>query len=273
VCQHFVPIAVDKQQRIHAPGARDQNPEERKLIEKFTGGRTGHLAVHLLTPDGKPLTDREIFRMQSADEVLATLRDAVTRFGPVTPRDVKPAWQPPDKGAGLRPDGSARLALTVRYTDNGSHAQPVFDSILLAKERWQALLPRDLRDGATYAIAEATVRELSRAVSASSDLSNLIRPTDLTTAKLTGTVRAGSGGTWEVHLSGELVGTRKYVNGPELLPGHTRLDGVLFLDKAGQPVRLLLVGKGTFRMPWDRGPRPTAAVAEWRARGTERETK
>ena len=61
-------------------------------------------------PDGKSLTDREIFRMQSSAEVLATLRDAVARFGPVTPRAVQPSWQPPDKGVGVRPDGSVRLA-------------------------------------------------------------------------------------------------------------------------------------------------------------------
>jgi hypothetical protein len=261
-----VPIAVDKQQMIHSPGARDRYPEERKLIEKFTGGRIGHLAVLLLTPEGKPLTDKEIFRMQSGDEVLATLQAAMAGFGPVAPRDVKPSWQLRDKGVGLRADGSVRLALTVRHTDQALPPRPVFDSIILTTDQWQSLLPRDLKDGVTYDIPEPTVRELSRAVSASSDLSNLIRPADLTTAKLTGTVRAGSGGTREVHLSGELAGQRKYVNGPEMLPGRTRLDGVLFLDESARPVRLLLVGKGTFKMPWDRSPRPTAAVAEWRAK-------
>jgi hypothetical protein len=263
-----VPIAVDKQQLIHATDAREKYAAERKLIEKFTGGRTGHLAVHLLTPDGESLTDKEIFRMQSADEVAATLRDAVARFGPVTPRDVKPSWQPPDKGVGTRPDGSIRLALTARHADRGAHSEPVFDSIILTKQQWQSLLPRDRTDGATYEIAESTVRELSRAVSASSDLSNLIRPNDLTTAKLTGTVRAMPGGRLEVRLSGELAGERKYVNGPEMLPGRTRLDGVLLVDSAGRPDRLLLVGAGTFKMPWDRSPRPTAAVAEWRAKQT-----
>ena len=63
----------------------------------------------------------------------------------------------------------------------------------------------------------------------------------------------------------ELVGARKYVNGPEMLPGRTQLEGVLVLDRAGQPVRLLLIGTRTFQMPWDRAPRPTASVTEWRA--------
>lgn len=255
--RNFVPVAVDKQRL-----SRDL--AELKLIETFTGGRTANLAVHLVTAEGKPLTDRQIFRMQTADEVLTTLRDAVAKFGTVTPRDVKPTWQPPDKGVGSRADGSVRLALTVRHTDKGAHSSPVFDSIVLTKERWQALLPRAPKEGATYDVPEATVREFARAVSASSDLSNLIRPGDLTGAKLRGTVQQTPEG-WTVRLAGELVGTRKYVNGPEMLPGRMKLDGVLMLDKEQRPLRLLVVGEGTFQMPWDRSPRPTAAVAEWRA--------
>ena len=50
-----------------------------------------------------------------------------------------------------------------------------------------------------------------------------------------------------------------------MLPGRTQLEGVLVLDRAGQPVRLLLIGTRTFQMPWDRAPRPTASVTEWRA--------
>ena len=74
--ENYVPIAVDKQQLVHAAGARERYVEERRVIERFTGGKAGQLAVHLLTPEGDPLTNREIFRMQSADEVLTTLRDA-----------------------------------------------------------------------------------------------------------------------------------------------------------------------------------------------------
>jgi hypothetical protein len=267
VCENFVPIAVDKQQLIHAAGAREKYAEERKLIEKFTGGKTGHLAVRLLTPEGESLTEKEIFRMPSASDVLATLRDAVARFGPVTRRAVKSSWQPADKGVGVRSDDSVRLSLTVRHTDRRDEVgQPVFDSIILTKEQWQSILPPNRAGGATYDIAESTVREFTRAVTATSDVSNLIRPKELTTARLAGVVQAAEEGRFQVRLTGELAGERKYVNGPEMLPGRTRLDGMLWLDGAGRPERLLLVGEGTFKMPWDKSPRPTAAVVEWRAK-------
>jgi hypothetical protein len=267
VCENFVPIAVDKQQLIHAAGAREKYAAERKLIEKFTGGKTEHLAVRLLTPEGESLTDKEIFRISSASDVLATLRDAVARFGPVTRRSIKASWEPADKGVGVRGDGSVRLSLTVRHTDRRDEAgQPVFDSIILTKDQWQSILPSDRTSGAIFEIPESTVREFTRALTATSDISNLIPPKELTTAKLTGVVHAAEGGRFQLRLTGELAGERKYVNGPEMLPGRTRLDGTLRLDSAGRPERLLLVGEGIFKMPWDKSPRPTAAVVEWRVK-------
>src|SRR5262249_38376190 len=129
-----------------------------------------------------------------------------------------------------------------------------------------SMLPPSRADGAAYDIAQSTVGEFARAVTATSDISNLIPPKQLTTANLTGVVRAAEAGRVQVRLTGQLAGQRKYVNGPEMLPGRTRFDGMLWLDDAGRPERLLLVGEGTFKMPWDKSPRPTAAVAEWRAK-------
>jgi len=271
VSENFVPVAVDKQKLIHAQDARERFAEERKLIELFTRGRTGNLAVHLINADGEPLTDKEIFRMQSAADVLATLKNAVAKFGPVTRRNVKPQWQSPDKGVGVRPDGSVRLTLYVRHTDRNDHtARPVFDSIILTKEQWRDLAPPDRSKIGSYEVPASTVRQFARALSASSDLSTLHRPEDLSVARLTGTVsKAGPSGETQVVLRGELVGSRKYVNGPEPLPGRTSFDGLLTLGRNGQPTRLLMVGDGTFKMPWDRQDRPTGSLVEWKALPTQ----
>jgi hypothetical protein len=273
VSEHFVPIAVDKQKLIHDQNARERFADERKIAEKFTGGNTGKLAVHLLTPDGEPLTSKEIFRMQSAGEVLATLKEAVAKFGPVPVRRIAPTWQAPDRGFGVRPDGSVRLAAHVRHTDRQDYtARPVFDSIILTKDQWSGLQPPDRGPGSTYRVPDPVARQFSRILSASSDLSNLIRPDDLTTVELSGTVSApardaaAASGHLQVTLTGKLAGTRPYVNGGDPLPGQARLAGILQLDSAGQPIRLLIVFDGTFKMPWDKSARPTAAVVEWQAK-------
>ena len=112
---------------LTAPGAQVRYAAEQRLVQLLTGGRSVNLGVFLVTAEGQQLTDREIFRMPSAAQVLATLREALARFGPVTPRRVRPSWQDTDRGAGVRTDGSVRLALCIRYTDRADYVpRPVF---------------------------------------------------------------------------------------------------------------------------------------------------
>ena len=68
----------------------------------------------------------------------------------------------------------------------------MFDSVIVSQEPWATLVPRTPKDGPTYRVPEATVRELARA--GSSDLSSMLRPGDLTAAQLTSTVRAAGAG-------------------------------------------------------------------------------
>src|SRR5438874_607432 len=115
---------------MHAPDAKVRYAAEQRVIRQLTNDRSLKLGVFIATAEGRQLTDREIFSMQNASEVIGTLREALARFGPVTPRRVRPSWQEADRGAGVRPDGSVRLALYVRHTDGGSDAsRVVFDSI------------------------------------------------------------------------------------------------------------------------------------------------
>lgn len=266
VSENFVPIAVDKQQLIHASGSRQRFVAERAVIDKFTGGKAGDLAVYLLTPDGEPLTSKNLFRQQSADEVLATLRESLANFGPVTPRRVRPNWQDPARGVGTREDGSVRLALYSRHTDRRDYtARPVFDSLILSSTDWAALRPARLTTGTRYDLPEKIVRHFARGLSTNSDLSFLLRPEDLTVARLVGEVVSSDTDGARIKLSGELKGVRKHVNGGEPMKGQATLTGLLVLNGSGQATELIVLYAGTFNLPYETKPRPMAALVEWRS--------
>jgi hypothetical protein len=267
VSENFVCIAVNKTEMVQSPGARLRYPAEQQLINLLTHGHSVNLGVFLSTADGQQLTNREIFRLHTTPEVLSTLREALARFGPVTPRYARPAWQDPDRGAGVRPDGSVRLALFVRYTDDRRPTvAQVFDSIILPAAQWQALQPPSRQAGARYAVPDEVARQFSRAIGAGSDPTQMLRPEDLTSAGLTGTVTEANGYGVTVELAGRFEGARRHVNGGEALPGQAFIQGSMDLAPDGRPLRLLMVSDGVFRMPWDRHPRPTGAVIDWQAR-------
>jgi hypothetical protein len=261
-----VPIAVDKQQLIRASGSRERFAAERTVIGKFTGGKTGELAVHLLTPEGESLTSKNIFRQQSSADVLATLRESLAKFGPVTPRRVRPNWQDPARGFGTREDGSVRLALYSRHTDRRDYTiRPVFDNLVLTQADWAALRPKQLATGTRFEIPENIARQFARGLATNSDLSYLLRPQDLTTGRLVGEVIASDGEATRIALSGELQGTRKHVNGGEPMTGQATLTGQLILNGSSQPTKLIVVYEGTFNLPYEKNPRPMAALIEWRS--------
>lgn len=251
---------------IHASGSRERFAAERVVIEKFTGGQTGNLAVHLLTPDGEPLTSKNIFRQQTTDEVLTTLRESLEKFGPVKPRRVQPNWQDPTRGIGTRDDGSVRLALYSRHTDRRDYAaRPVFDSLILSRADWSELQPPRGASGKSYEIPERVAKQFARGLATNSDLSYLLRPEDLTTVRLFGEVISSESTETRIAFSGELKGTRKHVNGGAPMNGQATLTGQLILNSSGQATELLVLYEGTFNLPYEKKPRPMAALVEWRS--------
>jgi hypothetical protein len=91
---------VNKQQTSHSKEWKEKNAEENKVIEKFTGGKTGHLGIYLLNPEGERLTEKNLFRASSAAEVETALKESLKKFGPVTQRQATPAWQDSSLGVG-----------------------------------------------------------------------------------------------------------------------------------------------------------------------------
>src|SRR5262245_33677885 len=215
---------------------REANAEEIKHVEKFTGGKAVHLGVYLVAPDGTPLGTIDTIST-SADKIFPILKEAAAKFGPIEPRKPPAAAVNPDRGVGLRGDGSARMALTVRYLDKSfSAGQPVFDSIVFTKEHWVAIAPpAGAKD--KYEVPDATARQFARAVSASSDLSYLIRPQDLHEVTLTGEVVSEKDGYVQVRLAGKMAGKRPHVNEPtKPHEGSLTMEGMLVLDARGRPV-------------------------------------
>ena len=263
--EYFIPVAVNKTEVVQSRRASTQHAAENAVVHLLTNGRAVDLAVFLTTADGQQLTDKQIFRMQSAREVEATLWEALARFGSVRPRHVRPVRQDPDRGVGGRPDGSVRLAVVIRYTDSGDYtARPVYDSIILSGPQWQALVPSTRQKGARYSVPDPVARQFSRIVGASPDPTTMLRAEDLSAAGMTGTVTRADARETTVALAGRFAGLRHHVNGGDL-PGQAVLEGELVLAPDGRPLRLLIVSEGAFKTPWDRQPRSTGAVVDWQA--------
>jgi len=261
---HFVPVALDKQ-KLLAPAMRLVNADELKCVHRFTGGRTVNLGIYIVAPDGAPLASCGA-AFSSADKMMSMLNEAMKKYGPHVPGPLPVRPLNPDRGVGFRADGSSRLALTVRFLDKSFGAgQPVFDSILFTKEHWSALAPPIGATG-NYSVPAETARQFARAVSASSDLSFLIRPQDLESISLSGMAVADEDGSIRVQLVGKMTGKRPHVNEPDR-PHHGSLavEGILQLDPERQPRSLLMVGRGEYQQPWMRRPAPTGSLVEWRA--------
>lgn len=259
-----MPVALDKQ-KLFARDRRKANEAEIKLVARFTGGKSVHLGVYLVTADGKLLAPSTPL-YSSADKLMSLMKQAVAKFGPIKARPLPARAVNPDRGVGYRADGTARLALTARYTAKSMSAgQPVFDSIVFTRAHWAGLAPPAEAKG-KYRVPEATARQFARAVSASSDLSFLIRPRDLKSITLTGEALPDRAGLKRVWLEGKMAGNRPHANEPtKPHHGSMSVEGLLTLDGKGLPVELLLVGEGEYQQPWMRRPSPTRAVVEWRA--------
>src|SRR5262249_54824070 len=95
-------------------------------------------------------------------KMLADLRGGLNAFGPVTPRRVRATNPYPDRGIGVRADGSVRLAVsdkTIPVKDLAqlqrlSGWQLFVDSVILSAAEWSALAPPNAETGSTWTIPE-----------------------------------------------------------------------------------------------------------------------
>jgi hypothetical protein len=270
VSRHFVPVAQNQYD------VRDRKDEEGDLHRAIRRLRGEYQGVWMVTPDLKLLAQfhqlpsgSPATRENMTQGLLTSIREALGKTGSVPLRDAKPDRLNADRGRGVRPDGSVRLALTVRSIHEGRRdGSPTLDSVVLTAEQWRAFRPEKVTEGARFVLPEVVSRQFVRALSPASDQSTMPRPQHAKTARLEARVDAVEGGQVRLRLDGSWE-TEHPCEGDIKRPIRTSAtaDGVVVYDGQRREVRsLLLVFSGTYRHfpPYD-SPRETGAVIEWQA--------
>lgn len=226
--------------------------------------------LYLVAPDGKVLASHQNFKSHKtwAKELIADLEPGLKAFGPVTPREVRPADPFPDRGVGLLSGGGARLAVFLRFIYKGAPLaelpNPTLDSLVLSAEELKALAPPDAKPGRTWEVPEKVARQFSR-VLGPGDENSMPRPNEVTTVRFTGKVVSVEGGVAVLSYTGAAAGSHKTQSG-KFCSGEVKLTGVGRYDvKSGRLAALTWVFDGTFRnvKPYDQ-PARYAGVVEWR---------
>jgi hypothetical protein len=275
VRKNFVPVAIDlridEHRRPLQPGteATAQAAAERKQLKAW-GGLDQHrpIGLHVVLPD-RGVTAAYACRWVASgerpvDELLDFLKEALARTGPVPERKVEPKPLNPDRGAGVRPDGSIRLAVVVRALKGGKpvNQRPVFESAYLSANQLQGLVPPRARPGECYAIAAEVARQFTTVLTDDGDDVFTIRPQEATVARLQAEVVAVSETAVEVQVAGDLAGQRA---SPErIVAAEAKVQGLLRFDRKGELQDVLLVTDGLYRSPWAKEAHTVGGLVEWR---------
>lgn len=260
-----MPVTVDQKVLFRD---RSKNNAEIEAIRKLSGGKSGYLGVYAATADGTALG--MVYALPNegkAEHMLKMLREALSKTGTPPVRTVTAAQVNPDRGVGVRPDGSVRLALSVRNIEGGKpFGSPVVASIYFTAAEWAVLVPKEGKPGERYQAPESVARLLAEAISGLSNLEYLIRAEDATSATLAAEVLpAQADGSILVRLVGSVAGKRDYLKDPKQpMHGSTSFEGLFTLDAAKKPKKLLVLFDGTHKPPWG-SEKPVAGVLDWRA--------
>jgi hypothetical protein len=284
VAASFVPVAVNLYKIREARGTAG---EVFRAAQRQKGQYQG---IWILDPAGRVLAaHHEVHDPRAwSREVLAAIDQALATFGSVSARSV-PAGDPlPRRGCGLAPDGGVTLAIYSRYVAGGGREQApaaadpaslwiwdgafrtdgpaVIDSLDLTRSEWLALASPRVAVGAQRQVPASLARKLVRVLSPSSDQSTMPRPDEAEAARLTATVTTVGRGTASIRLAGDWQASHLYDG--KRSHAWARAEGEIVYDlRQRAPRSLLLVFHGAHRSPppYDRGVRPIAGVAEWRA--------
>jgi hypothetical protein len=267
----MVPVAVNLYEiRVarHAGGDLFRSVQRQK--DQYQG-------LWIVSPDGKVLAGHHGFKSDAASErsreVLAAIDSGLAAFGPVVsrrPQDRRGRDPLPDRGTGVRADGSAVLALYTRYVHQRRPDGPaVIDSITLTAADWSEMLPPRMDDGTTWTLPDHVARQFCRALSPASDQSTMPRPDEVTDARVTGAVRSVSSDEVALDYHGEIAASHTYEG--RVNRARATLAGVgTCTVRTRRMTSLALVLDGLYRHfpPYD-SPRETGALIEWRQAARE----
>ena len=270
-----------------ARGTQDAGGE---LFRSIQRQKDQYQGIWIVAPTGKVLAAHHDVKNHNAwaQEVLQTIDAALQAFGTVKPRTVKAEDPLPNRGVGVRSDGSVCLAIYVRNVLGGGRHRapadvnrdslwtwegdlrpdgpPVIDSVTLTEKEWKTLIPPMATVGTEWRIPQDVARKFARTVSPSSDQSLMPGPGDAKIAELTAKVESVADGQAQVRLAGKWETAHKYDG--KVSFGWASAEGIGQYDIGRTTLRsLTLVLNGAFRSPppYDTADRPIGAVVEWRS--------
>jgi hypothetical protein len=267
---HFVPVALNLYHiRVESTPAGDFfRSVQRQRPAQYQG-------LYIVAPDGKVLASHQDFKSEKTwpQEVLEVLKAGVAAFGGVTSRPAQVVDDLPYRGLGTRPDGSVRLAVSIRYMFSGTRKEGlsavVLDSLPLTREEWGTLAPPKNEPGTSWTVPEAVARKFFPVLSPTEMLFR--DPGEVTAVQLTARVRSVDNGVLHVEYEGRIAGihhgTANEGKKGKACHGEARLiGGAGAFDVATRNMQsLTLVFSGTFSAfpPYDRPANPYGAVVEW----------
>jgi hypothetical protein len=238
--------------------------------------------LYLVAPNGKVLASHQNFKSEKtwAQELLADLEPGLKSVGPMKLRTTQRFDPLPLRGSGLPADGSATLAIYLRYSIKGIPLRelpnPTIDSLTLTSKELALLGPPTHTGagvngnesgtpgvGTEWEIPEALARRFSR-VLGPNDEDSMPRPPEVTSVKLTGTVQEVEGNIARLAYKGQLSGAhlnqaKKHTHGEARLTGAGRYD-----CRERRLLSLIWVFDGVDRgaPPYDQ-PASYSGVVEW----------
>jgi hypothetical protein len=228
--------------------------------------------LYLVAADGKVLASHQNFKSDKTwpQEVLADLEPGVKALGAVKPREMAPVDPLPDRGVGVRTDGSVCLSVFLRYPIKGIPLRelpnPTIDSILLSADDLSELGPAKAEAGAQWKLSAAVGRKFHR-VLGPGDEDTMPRLHEVQSASFLGRVKSVEGGVAHLTYEGTIAGAHETQSNKGKCRGEAKLMGVGVYDVgARRLLSLVWVFDGTFRgpPPSDKVPLPYSGVVEWR---------
>jgi hypothetical protein len=229
--------------------------------------------LYLVSAEGKVLASHQNFKSNKTwpQEVLADLEPGVKAFGPVKHRKVAPADPLPERGIGIRADGSACLSVFLRYPIKGIPLRelpnPTIDSIVLTAADFKELAPPKTEKGSQWKLSEAASRKFHR-VLGPGDENTMPRPHEVQSVSFVGKVKAVEGNIAQLTYEGTIAGAHETQSNKGKCRGEAKLIGIGVYDvRARRMLSLVWVFDGVFRgpPPSDRVALPYSGVVEWRS--------
>ncbi len=271
VTRNFVPVALNLYTiRVEKSPAGDFfRAMQKQRPEQYQGIWIVSSEGKILSTQSKEPEKRETW----AQALLSVIKDGLTAFGEVTPRNPEAIELLPDRGVGRREDGSIVLKVHTRLMllglDKRGLGEPTFDSVVLTATDLGKLEFPNLTAGSEFDVPLTVARKLHRVLSPSSDANTMPRADEVTEGKLSATVERVRGEIVYLNFKGKIAGIHTWEFDPhkgKKIPAEMTFTGVGTCEKkTGKLLSMTLIGDGRYRtFPPYEEVKKFGAVVEWR---------